>query len=140
MPLIYIHCPKGTFTSSSKNAMVEELTTIALTIEGLPRTDFIRSTAWTYVQEYEEDNIFKGGKPQNANGITVDINVFKGGLDFESKGIVIEAFTKIVQGYAPNTAPIYVLIRENETENWGVLGNRITLNDLFNPPENAQPI
>ena len=140
MPLIYIHCPKDTFKAPVKNVMVEELTAIALQIEGLPDTDFVRSTAWTYIREYETGNMFKGGSPQQADGIAVEVNVFKGGLDFERKGRLMEAFTDIIQRYAANGAPVYVLVRENSTEDWGVLGKRITLEGLFNPPEDALPI
>ncbi|MBL3656128.1 tautomerase family protein [Fulvivirga sediminis] len=113
--------------------MVEELTTIALKIEGLPDTDFVRSTAWTYIHEYEAENVFKGGRPQNANGITVEISVFKGGLDFDRKGKLIESFTHVIQKNTQNRMPIYILIKEFETEDWGVLGKRITLDELFNP-------
>ena len=81
MPLTFIHCPKDYFSSSHKNAMVEELTTIALKNEGLSESDFVRSTAWTFIKEYDTENIFKGGLPQNANGISVQIHFFDGGLD-----------------------------------------------------------
>lgn len=140
MPLTYIHCPSGIFDNEAKNAMVAELTTIALKIEGLPDNDFVRSTAWTYIHEYDQTNCFKGGKPLNANGITVEINVFKGGLDFQRKGILISGFTEIIQRFTPTSTPVYILIRENETEDCGVLGNRITLDELFNPAEGAKPI
>jgi len=140
MPLIYIHSPKDTFDNSAKNAMVEELTTIALQIEGLPSNDFLRSTAWTYIQEYNAENCFKGGKPDNANGISVEVNIFKGGLDFDRKGVLIKEVTQIIQSKISTQVPIYVLIRENEAQDWGVFGNRITLNDLFHPPAGAKPV
>ena len=140
MPLIHLHCPRDTFGQQSKNAMVDQLTTIALKIEGLPDTAFVRSTAWTFINEHEPQNIFKGGKTENANGIYVEVNVFKGGLDIEQKGELIAKFTRIIQLYLAKPAPIYVLIRENETEDWGILGNRITLDKLFNPPADALPI
>ena len=42
--------------------MVDKLTAIALKIEGLPDNEFIRSTAWTYINEYGHENVFKEGK------------------------------------------------------------------------------
>ena len=140
MPLIYIYCPKHTFDSSAKKAMVEELTTIALQIEGLPNNNFVRSTAWTYIQEYDTENLFKGGKTDNANGISVEVTVFKGGLDFGRKGMLIEHFTRIINSKIGTVVPVYVLIREIESQDWGVLGSRITLDDLFHPPADAKPV
>jgi phenylpyruvate tautomerase PptA (4-oxalocrotonate tautomerase family) len=96
--------------------MVDKLTTIALKIERLPDTSFVRSEAWTF------------------------IHVFKGGLDSEQKVKMIEEFTVTIQDHLTEKAPIYVLIRENITEDWGILGNRITLDELFNPPADAMPI
>ena len=58
----------------------------------------------------------------------------------ESKGKVIESLTVIIQHYADQAAPVYVLIREIDVDDWGVLGKRITLDALFNPAVGAQPI
>lgn len=140
MPLIHIYCPKSTFETPAKNAMLEELTTIALKIEGLPDNDFVRSTAWTYIHEIEVANCFKAGKPYNANGVLVEVNVFKGGLDFDRKGLLIDKFTQIIKGKISTKVPIYVLIRENETQDWGILGKRITMDNLFNPQPDALPL
>jgi phenylpyruvate tautomerase PptA (4-oxalocrotonate tautomerase family) len=120
--------------------MVEELTTIALKIEGLPDTDFVRSTAWTYIQEYGTENIFKGGSPQNANGIIVQIQIFEGGLDTVRKGEIIEALTTIIQRNTNRQVPIYIMIMELKADHWGFLGKRISLEDLLNPPTDARPI
>lgn len=120
--------------------MVDKLISIALKIEGLPDNEFIRSTAWTYINEYDQESVSKGGKSKDANGITLEVNVFKGGLDVESRGKVIESLTVISKHYAGQAAPVYVLIREIDVDDWGVLGKRITLDALFNPHLDTQPI
>ena len=48
MPLIYVNCPENTFSSAAKDALADELTTIALTTERLPDTPYGRSKVWIY--------------------------------------------------------------------------------------------
>ena len=93
MPLIYLNCPANTFTNEAKSELANEITTIALKIEGLPNTPFVRSTVWIYINEYPAANVFHGGLSVGAKVISMEVNAFKGGLDRSAKRNLIEHFT-----------------------------------------------
>jgi hypothetical protein len=42
MPKIYLNCPVETFTATAKTKLAQELTTLALEVEDLPNTPFVR--------------------------------------------------------------------------------------------------
>jgi phenylpyruvate tautomerase PptA (4-oxalocrotonate tautomerase family) len=144
MPLIYLHCPVETFSAAAKNKMAEELTTLALQVEGLPNTPFVRSTCWIYMHEYVAGSVYHGGAPAVSNVISLEVNVFKGGLATVAKQLLIERFTFCIKKHAmmvPHArAPVYIIIRDTPETDWGVFGKTIKLNDLHQPPIDAEPI
>ena len=144
MPLIYLHCPVETFTDTAKNEMAKELTTLALQVERLPDTPFVRSTCWIYMHEYAASGVYHGGTPATSKVISLEVNVFKGGLDTVAKQLIIERFTACIKKnseMAPDErGPVYIIIRDVPETNWGVFGKTITLDALHQPPADAKPI
>lgn len=142
MPLIYLNCPVGTFSGAAKNELAEELTAIALKVEGLPDTPFVRSTAWIYINEYPAANVFHGGTSLGTKVISVEVNAFKDGLVSASKKLLIKKFTASIRKHAGlkhyEPAPVYIILRDIQECDWGVFGETITLDDLQNPPADAR--
>ena len=112
MPLIYVNSPEGTFSDSTRDALAEELTVAALESEGLPTTPFVKSTTWIYFRDHPASHVYHGGKPGGTNA-----------------GIAEK-----------DLAPVYIVLRDVSTIDWGVFGDTITLNDLRNPPADAKPV
>ena len=144
MPKIYMHYPSGAFSNAALQLLAEELTTAGLECEHLPNTPFVRSTVWIYMNEYQQDLVFVAGRPSQTPVISLEVNVFEGGLNDDAKGQVVKRFTALVAkhlGLADgHRCPAYVLIRESKASNWGVFGNRITLESLRNPPADTVPV
>jgi len=144
MPLIYLNYPSGTFLPETRDELAGEITTVSLAVEGLPDTPFVRSTCWIYFNEYPASHVYHGGANTGSNVVSLEVNVFDGGLDDGQKKLLIERLTGTIREYADfaeeRPLPVYILIRDVPANNWGVLGDRITLNDLRNPPENATPL
>lgn len=144
MPLIYVNCPENTFSAAAKDALAEELTSIALATERLPDTPFVRSTVWIYIHEYPAATVYHGGKPAGTKVISLEVNAFQGGHDISSKKELIERFTEAIRQRtglgATDLVPVYILFRDVPESDWGVFGTTITLNDLHHPPAGAVPI
>lgn len=144
MPLMYLHCPTETFSTAAKNELASEQTTLALRVEGLPDTPFVRSTCWIYIQEYATASVYHGGTPTGTRVISLEVNAFAGGLDVAAKQLLIKNFTACIHKHAsiaPDArAPVYILIRDVPDTNWGVFGKTITLQDLHHPSVDAKPI
>ncbi len=143
MPLIYINLPENTISSGERDALAEEITTIALDSEHLPSTPFVRSTTWIYFKEYPSTHVYNGGKSGKTSIVSLEINAFEGGLNDEDKASLISRVTNAIGKYINSSSeviPVYIIIRDVKDNNWGVFGDRITLDDLRNPPSNAQPV
>ena len=144
MPLIYFNCPEGTFNQQVKTKMASELTEIALDIEKLPKTDFVKSTCWIYFNEYSKKNVYHGGSNTGTNVISLEVNAFKGGLDKVKKKEFISKITSTIHSYLDLKedvlTPVYIIFRDIETQDWGVFGNTIELKDLKNPSINTPAI
>ncbi len=144
MPKIYLHYPEHAFSDEALTSLADELTTISLECENLPNTPFVRSTVWIYANEYPTQRIFVGGAPSGPRVISLEVNVFEGGLEDAAKGTLIERFTESVARHACMHAGkrrlVYVLIKESKASNWGIFGERITLDALRHPPADALPI
>jgi phenylpyruvate tautomerase PptA (4-oxalocrotonate tautomerase family) len=144
MPLIYVRCPDATFSAAAKDALAEELTSLALAAERLPATPFVRSTVWIYFHEYPAATVYHGGKSAGTKVISLEVNAFQGGHDAASKQLLIQQFTEAIRqqaGIAPDDlVPVYILFRDVPAADWGVFGATITLHDLYNPPASATAI
>ena len=144
MPLIYVNCPENTFSAAAKDALAEELTTIALATELLPDTLYRRSTVWIYFHEYPATAVYHGGKSGGTQMISLEVNAFQGGHTVSSKQALIERFTKAIGQHAGIAAaarvPVYILLRDVPESDWGVFGSTTTLNELHHPPADAVPV
>jgi phenylpyruvate tautomerase PptA (4-oxalocrotonate tautomerase family) len=144
MPLIYINCPENTFSAAAKDALADELTTIALAAEQLPNTPFVRSTVWIYIHEYPAATVYHGGKSAGTRVISLEVNAFAGGHDNASKQTLIQQFTEAFRHHTGLTkaelVPVYILFRDVPESNWGVFGTTITLHDLHHPPAESAVI
>jgi phenylpyruvate tautomerase PptA (4-oxalocrotonate tautomerase family) len=144
MPLIYVSCPDATFSAAAKDALAEELTSLALAAERLPETPFVRSTVWIYFHDYPAATVYHGGKSAGTKVISLEVNALQGGHDAASKQVLIQQFTEAIRrqmGIAPgDLVPVYVLFRDVPASDWGVFGATITLQDLYNPPTGAAAI
>ncbi|NWE34216.1 tautomerase family protein [Pseudomonas gingeri] len=144
MPLIYVNSPQGTFSTESRDQLAQALTVAALESEGLPVTPFVKSTVWIYFNDYPKSHVYHGGKTGGVNVISLELNAFQGGFDSESKATLIRRFTAIIRQHAgiadTDLAPVYIVMRDVPASNWGVFGERISLDDLRSPPIGATPI
>lgn len=144
MPLIYVNYAAGTLSLAARDALAEELTDVALECEKLPASPFVKSTTWVYFNEFPSDRIYHGGKPGGTKVISLEVNAFEGGHDETSKQLLVERFTQAIRKYAEISqealAPVYIVLRDVPTTNWGVFGGTITLDELRNPNPNAKPI
>jgi len=144
MPLIYINAPAGTFQQEERDALADKLTTIALDSENLPNTPFVRSTTWIFFKDYDEGAVYHGGKPGGTRVIGIEVNAFQGGLDALAKEKLITEFTGAIRqclGLADDAiAPVYIILRDVPTIDWGVFGATISLRDLRDPAPDAKPV
>ncbi|MBO1329337.1 tautomerase family protein [Acetobacter suratthaniensis] len=144
MPLIYINAPVGTFEPAKRDDLADTLTTIALDAESLPNTPFVRSTTWIYFRDYDDGTVYHGGKPSGRKVISIEVNAFQGGLDVMAKKKLISGFTgaiaKALGLKQADLVPVYIVLRDVPTIDWGVFGKTITLDDLRNPAADAAPI
>lgn len=144
MPKIYLNCPEGTFSNEAKDALAEDITSLALAIEKLPNTPYVRSTVWIFVNEYPLSNVYHGGQTGGTKIISIEVNALKGGLDTAAKILLIKEFTKVAGKHAgmsgQNPIPVYIVIRDVDESNWGIFGKTISLNDIRNPPPGEKPL
>ena len=144
MPLIYVNCLENTFSAAAKDALADELTTIALATERLPDTPYGRSKVWIYFHEYPAAAVYHGGQTAGANVISLEVNAFQGGHTVASKQALIAQFTEAIRPHAGIAAgalvPVYILLRDVPESNWGAFGQTTTLNDLRHSPAGAVPI
>jgi len=62
MPKIIVHSPVGTFDAAQRHSVAAELTDFAIECEALPASPFVKSTVWTYFNEYAADACAVGGR------------------------------------------------------------------------------
>jgi phenylpyruvate tautomerase PptA (4-oxalocrotonate tautomerase family) len=137
MPLIYVNSPEGTFSEPARDALAKELTSIGLQSENLPQHPFDRSTCWIYFRDYPENKVYRGGIPGGTKVISLEVNSFAGLPTTEGKLFLYERFTDAIRRHAGipdgERAPVYVLVREVETRDWGVFGRTLTVDDVKTP-------
>ena len=129
MPKIIIHAPDGTFNNRSREAVAGELTDFALGCERLPLSPFVKSTVWTYFNEYARDTVYMGSDPADQNIISLQIYTIEGGLNEESKKQLIEGATAILGRHsnAGDRIPVYIVVHEMPETNWGIFGKQADL-------------
>jgi phenylpyruvate tautomerase PptA (4-oxalocrotonate tautomerase family) len=137
MPLIYVNAPDGTFSNSQRDALAEELTTIGLESENLPQHPFDRSTCWIFFRDHPVGHVYHGGIPAGTKVIALEVNSFAGLPTTEGKLSLYERFTDAIRRHAGIPAgervPVYIVVREVETRDWGVFGGTLTIDDVKTP-------
>lgn len=129
MPKIIIHAPDAAFDAAARQAIAAELTEFALDCEALPKSPFLRSTVWTYFNEYGTDHVFMGGEPATAKVISMQFLVLEGGLDAEAKKRLVEGVTAIIGRHLrlSERIPVHILLHEVPEANWGTFGRMADL-------------
>jgi phenylpyruvate tautomerase PptA (4-oxalocrotonate tautomerase family) len=142
MPKLIIHSPSGTFDATARQQVASALVTLGLSCEALPDSPRVRSTVWTYFNEYSPDAVFMGDTSAWLPVVSLHIYVIKGGLDAENKLRFIEDATAILNRREPGAgvAPVYVVIHEVEEENWGIFGQPAALAAFRTSPIDAPAI
>jgi phenylpyruvate tautomerase PptA (4-oxalocrotonate tautomerase family) len=144
MPKIFMKYPRATFPDNSLDLLAEEITTHALVFEKLPDTPYVRSNIWIYADEYAPEKVYHGGKAGGTKVISLEVNVVEGALDADAKKDFIAFLTDAVGRHAgipsQQRVPVFVLIRDVPSYNWGMFGKPITLDGLRNPPADAKPV
>ena len=144
MPLIYVNCPENTFSAAAKDALAEELTTIALATERLPDTPYGRSKVWIYFHDYPAAAVYHGGQTTGTHVISLEVNALQGGHDTASKLALIQQFTEAIRphvGLRPgDRVPVYILLRDVPEADWGAFGATTTPHELHQPLADAVPV
>lgn len=137
MPLIYLNAPEGTFSDEARDALAQELTTIGLECEDLPQHPFDRSTCWIYFRDYPPGKVYHGGIPGGTKVIALEVNSFAGLPTTEGKRSLYKRYTEAIRKHAEipqgDRVPVYVVVREVETRDWGVFGSTLTIDDVRTP-------
>ena len=139
MPKMILHAPQGAFDAAARQQIAAALTELGLTCEALPKSPFVKSTVWTYFNDYAADAVFMGGRPANATIVSLQVYVIAGGLDADAKRRLIEGATAILGRHLGGRAPVpvYVVIHEIAESNWGLFGATADLAALRASPIDA---
>lgn len=63
MPKMIVHAPAGTFDASARRQVATALTELGLDCESLPPSPLMKSSVWTFFNDYAADAVFMGGEP-----------------------------------------------------------------------------
>lgn len=139
MPMIIVHAPEAAFDLKARRSIVGELTDFALECESLPKSPFVKSTAWTYFNLYDQDTVFMGEEEATTNVVSVQIFVIEGGLDSDAKMRLVEGASTIFgrQLGTSDLIPVYIIIHEVPEENWGIFGRKADLAAFRTSPIDA---
>ena len=133
MPKMFLHVPRGVFTTEARARVAAELTDLGMACERLSDTPAIRSGVWVVFVEHEHDAFFSGGKVAPHPIMALLINAIKGGLDDPGRKRLIEEGTTIIGKHAAiaaGTVPAYVAIQEIPEINWGMYGKQVDLSAM----------
>jgi phenylpyruvate tautomerase PptA (4-oxalocrotonate tautomerase family) len=139
MPQIIIHAPQGTLDRPARQQVAASLTALRLECEALPNSPFVRSTVWTYCNDYAGDAVLMGDTAAGAKIISLQLYVIQGGLDDTAKRKLISGATEILGRHsgAQGRIPVYVVIHEMPEINWGIFGETANLAALRASPTDA---
>jgi phenylpyruvate tautomerase PptA (4-oxalocrotonate tautomerase family) len=97
MPALDLTIPAGTFTPEQQTALVDELTTVMLSAEGAPNTDFFRSITCVMVHEA---SIYPSGRPVTEPVFRLVASVPAGALSDRRKGVLVTEATRAISAAA----------------------------------------
>ncbi|XOV78077.1 MAG: 4-oxalocrotonate tautomerase family protein [Aestuariibacter sp.] len=133
MPMVTVHCVKGSLTSAQKTALGEEMTNVLLMIEGGQDTEGGRSIAWVMFNEMEPESWFVGGRTDNqyvseAGKFLVVVTVPEGSMNKERKSLVHKAVNDSIlkvtntEGKVGAGRSVWVQVIEIPEGHWGTSG------------------
>jgi phenylpyruvate tautomerase PptA (4-oxalocrotonate tautomerase family) len=130
MPLIELSLPTGALDPPTRDALVSDLTSLALAYQNAPDNELTRSVAWAYI---DERALYVGGRPASAPHVRVKLTVPQFALDEERKEHLVDALTaRVVQALGPAGQPcnVWVLIDEVTDGNWAGAGRIYHFRDI----------
>ena len=123
MPKMIVHAPAGTFDASARHQIAAALTELGLDCEALPQSPLMKSSVWTYFNDYPIDTVFMGAEPATLRVTSLHVYTIAGGLDESSKRRLIEGATAILGRFlGGGSAPVHIVIHEIAEGNWGMAG------------------
>ena len=122
MPKMIVHAPAGTFDASARQRIAAALTELGLVCEALPPSPLMKSSVWTYFNEYAVDAVFMGGEPATLGIVSLHVHTIAGGFDEGGKRRLIEGATAILARYGDGRSAVHVVIHEVAEGNWGMFG------------------
>ena len=130
MPLIELSLPTGALEPSTRDALVADLTSLALAYQQAPDNEVTRSIAWAYV---DERALYVGGRPSTTPHVRLKLTVPQFALDEERKEHLVDALTaRVVEALGPagNPCHVMVLIDEVTDGNWAGGGRVYHFRDI----------
>ena len=128
MPKMIVHAPAGTFDASARQRIAAALTELGLVCEALPPSPLMKSSVWTFFNDYAADAVFMGGEPATLKIVSLQVFSIAGGLDDDGKRRLIEGATAIMGRYlGGDPAPVHVVIHEIAESNWAMAGTTADL-------------
>jgi phenylpyruvate tautomerase PptA (4-oxalocrotonate tautomerase family) len=131
MPALDLTIPAGTFTPEQQTALVEELTTVMLSAEGAPNTDFFRSITWVMVHEA---TVYASARRVTEPVFRLVASVPAGALSERRKEVFVSEATRVISAAAGlcqgDGLRVWVLVNEVPEGNWGAAGNIVHFEQL----------
>ena len=123
MPKMIVHAPAGTFDAPARQQVAAALTELGLACEALPPSPLMKSSVWTWFNDYAADAVFMGGEPATLTIVSLQVYTIAGGLDDDGKHRLIEGATAILGRHlGADPAPVHVVVHEVAEPNWGMFG------------------
>ena len=123
MPKMIVHAPAGTFDASARRQVATALTELGLACEALPPSPLMKSSVWTYFNDYPIDAVFMGAEPATLRVTSLHVYTITGGLDESSNRRLVERATAILGRYVGGSpTPVHVVIHEIAEGDWGMAG------------------
>ena len=122
MPKMIVHAPAGTFDASARRQVATALNELGLACEALPPSPLMKSSVWTFFNDYAADAVFMGGEPATLAIVSLHVYTITGGLEEGGKRRLIEGATAIRARYGDGRTAVHVVSHEIAEGNWGMAG------------------
>ena len=123
MPKMIVHAPAGTFDASARHQVATALTELGLACEALPPSPLMKSSVWTFFNDYAAGAVFMSGEPATLKIVSLQVFSIAGGLDDDGKRRLIQGANAILGRHlGGDPAPVHVVIHEIAEGNWGMAG------------------
>jgi phenylpyruvate tautomerase PptA (4-oxalocrotonate tautomerase family) len=134
MPLMDLTYPEGTIDAETREAMVDDLTTVLLRAERAPDTQFFRDIAWVHVHELPGEHMLAAGKPIDRPVVKLEVTTPEGALSDRRRAEFVENATKVIREAMSipdeDALRVWILHREIAEGSWGAGGQVIQFKAL----------